>query len=476
MLIAILDDGIDASFLKCPHKLRFDLIVQVDGTIRERKVDVEPILTEHGTNCAAIIQKYAPNADLCSLRIFHDESMRTEPRLLVSALDWCFRNKIPLVHLSVGSGLLSDYNEIQKIVSGMIAQEQLIIAAHSNSDPYSIPACLGGVFGVVADDTLTEDNYYYDESNVNFHSLKASSAHMLSFSSNEVILTQVTNSYAAPVITAILHNLCMLLPPLSWTVEGVNRILRGRKAPTHFVKPDFIKEAYLYNPHGYDILKEHLFFNCLGEIQITEDANENNIVFLAPVETYCDEELLLLLREQFNKIAALVYCGKLPLKCGLERHRGFLWSENILELYWQGFDSLIEEIATPVVSICGGGRASIDLLCQLRNLFFENEYQCLGISRQHFSYLYGLEYIPDEISDDFAISQLNKIYKPDIIILNTVFTTPHNYNDDMYYIVLQKDKAMQKEIRFKNVILFDTNSELIRSCSLLYSEILDYFL
>ena len=39
----------------CFEGIDFGTMVQIDGTVRERKVDLEPILTEHGTYCAALI-------------------------------------------------------------------------------------------------------------------------------------------------------------------------------------------------------------------------------------------------------------------------------------------------------------------------------------------------------------------------------------------------------------------------------------
>ena len=101
MLIALLDDGIDLR--RCPDiRLREDLSVQPDGTIRPRKTE-EVIRTSHGTTCAQIIHKYAPEAEFCSLAIFLQPKLRTSPAQLLAALDWCLEKRIPLVHMSAGT-------------------------------------------------------------------------------------------------------------------------------------------------------------------------------------------------------------------------------------------------------------------------------------------------------------------------------------------------------------------------------------
>lgn len=72
MLVALIDDGIDTFVCPC-LRVRYDLSVGADGIIRNRAAN-DRILTHHGTTCARIIAKYAPNAEFCSLRIFHREA------------------------------------------------------------------------------------------------------------------------------------------------------------------------------------------------------------------------------------------------------------------------------------------------------------------------------------------------------------------------------------------------------------------
>jgi hypothetical protein len=55
MLIALIDDGINVAVFP-ELNLRYDLSVEIDGTIKDRHAS-ETIITEHGTTCARIIAK-----------------------------------------------------------------------------------------------------------------------------------------------------------------------------------------------------------------------------------------------------------------------------------------------------------------------------------------------------------------------------------------------------------------------------------
>ena len=74
MRLALIDDGVVPQVVpRLPA--RNDLCVLEDGTIRQRRQD-EPVLTDHGTTSAQILHMYAPEAEICSLRIFSSPKLR----------------------------------------------------------------------------------------------------------------------------------------------------------------------------------------------------------------------------------------------------------------------------------------------------------------------------------------------------------------------------------------------------------------
>ena len=259
MRVALIDDGVVPQVVpRLPA--RNDLCVLEDGTIRQRRQD-EPVLTDHGTTSAQILHMYAPEAEICSLRIFSSPKLRASVGQLAAALEWCWREKIPLIHLSLGTTLSSDYELLCPILAKLIRGNQMVVAAHSNRDAYTVPACLMGVLGVSADPQMSGYQYaVQDAAGPEQVQITASSRHALTSPTGRVYETQVTNSYAAPVVTAAVHELLRKSPPLSLTVAEVYEKLAGRQVDISRSRPDFITEAIVYHPSAAPVCQEDLFF------------------------------------------------------------------------------------------------------------------------------------------------------------------------------------------------------------------------
>ena len=223
MLIALIDDGIDNNLYPEIH-MKHDLSVE-ENEVKLRDPG-DRILTDHGTTCARIITKYAPDSELCSLRIFNKEKLTSSCRKLITGLQWCLNSKIPIIHMSIGSSYLSDHRKIRPLIGKILSQNQVVVAAYSNSKEYSsTPACIRGVFGVIADPNLKDNLYYFPSELSERRTIHASSQHTLTSLSGIVIITQNTNSYAAPTLTSHIHNLLNNYAPLSLTAKQVYMLL-----------------------------------------------------------------------------------------------------------------------------------------------------------------------------------------------------------------------------------------------------------
>lgn len=393
MLIAIIDDGIRNNVYG-NFNIRYDLSVDRDGTIT-RRVQNDVVLTEHGTMCAAIIAKYAPNAEFCSLRIFHQPQLHASCEQLISALEWCLEKKLPIVHLSIGTHLLSDYSEIQTIVGRMLHQNQIIVAACNNNGMYSIPASLGGVIGVVADNQLLNGEYRIGHSPQKQPIVFASSKHSLLLLSAGSETTQITNSYAAPTVTAHIHNILQNVKPFSLTSAVLLQKLGGT-ALFPYNHPDYIADAYIINPDHHPLLHKHLYFRNLGEYEKLTDLKQNShrkdIVYLAPQKPDFRNRDYCWLIENADCYGNLLYGGVIPLPYVFALGGKLTWSEVPIINTQAGNDIDNAGIDVPIVYIYGSEVESLYLACELRNLFFLDGYQCLCISNWRFSYLYNVEF------------------------------------------------------------------------------------
>ena len=107
----------------------------------------------------------------------------------------------------------------------------------------------------------------------------------------------------------------------------------------------------------------------------------------------------------------------------------------------------IFEPECPVVSFCGSGIYTIDALCQLRDQFLSNGYQCACLCDYPFSYLYGLDYLPEIPNRTAAIQYIYKLYSPDIILV----CIDRNRENGVYYpdeyLVMVGDEATEYTVR-----------------------------
>lgn len=164
--------------------------------------------------------------DLTSLRIFNKEILTSSCSKLITALEWCLNSRIPIIHMSIGSSFISDYMKMRPLIAKIIRQNQVVVAAYSNSQAYSsTPACIKGVFGVAADPNLKDNLFYFSSKRSERHKIYASSHHLLTSISGMVTITQNTNSYAAPTLTSHIHNLLNNYTYLSLASSQVYKLL-----------------------------------------------------------------------------------------------------------------------------------------------------------------------------------------------------------------------------------------------------------
>ena len=206
MLVAIIDDGINTNLFDV-GPLEYDMSITRINTVRPRKAH-EIITTDHGTTIAAIIKKYAPDATFCSVRIFIPQSqgrMRTSCDKLIAALKWCLKKEIPIINLSLGTVDERDFKKLSKIINQLLKNGHTVVAACNQNGKYTLPAMYPGVLGVRFDRTLCENEYIkaYTNDGIDFI---ASSNHELYCNLGFTYHTQISNSYAAPTITAAVVN------------------------------------------------------------------------------------------------------------------------------------------------------------------------------------------------------------------------------------------------------------------------------
>lgn len=199
--VAIIDDGIS---LELNNRIKVkNFTIQNDILVLDTNLP-KNILT-HGTKCINVFEKYARNYELYSLKVLDTETRRTDIIKLEKCLEWCIKERMDLVSLSIGSTQMADFLVMQQVIKQMEIDEILIIAACDNDYQITIPASFDSVIGVKADkmDMLKDGKYIYDEVDIfNIQMTVGSLKHKFP----ELGLDN-HNSYVTPYVAALVCNM-----------------------------------------------------------------------------------------------------------------------------------------------------------------------------------------------------------------------------------------------------------------------------
>lgn len=221
MHIAVIDDGVNEK-LYSMNPLQFNIDILPDLTIIERE-EYDPFLPSHGTTCASIIRKYSMDVSIGSIKILNDESKRGVKYQLIKALQWCVGNDVKLVNLSLGTIDFRDFSEIKDCINDVASQGLIIIAACNNKNVYTVPACLTNVIGVKCKRTYIDDLYEFYPYSFDGIDIAANGRHFLTDISGNGRYTNPSNSFAAPLITAMAYKIINTNPLI--TLEGIKKEL-----------------------------------------------------------------------------------------------------------------------------------------------------------------------------------------------------------------------------------------------------------
>lgn len=424
VLIALIDDGID--WQSHPELVvEHDLTVDTDGAVCPR-LQTEPIQTDHGTTCAQIIHSYAPAATFCSLCILgHEEKLRGNLTQLLAALAWCRENRVPLIHMSVGSTKLSDFLPIRNAVFELLRQGQVIVAAWSNQvSRYTAPAGFSGVLSVATDSSLQGNEYYtVNDPQPDTPRIYASAHHILPDGRE----TTDANSYAAPTVTARVHELLAHASCGFTPFPALFQALSESSCPPPpSPRPDFLAEAIVYDPLRILSNEKYLSFRVLErcpDVQAFFQALNQNlhtpallIPPLFPHSTKFWGELFQLCTQRVGIVCA----G--PAPPGLYQSAPCLfWNERARQTPSIQLSD-VQPIQPSFVLIEPYGAEALRVLCRLKAFLLEQEFACLGLSDYPRAYLYGLEYVFPRDSAKIIGTHLFNSMRPDVIL--STFSCP----------------------------------------------------
>ncbi len=459
--VAVIDDGVnEKKFLIGP------LFKSIEIT---EALQIVPPLTSppeesHGTLCSAIIKTYAPQAALVSIKILNTNCV-CNPDQLVTALEWCCKNRIRIVNLSLGSIDYRDFPRIAASVNRIVKRGVIIIAACSNQNKYTYPASLSNVIGVKADleGHLDEGQFYYNLYPYDGIEITAFANHQLIDTCSFSRTLYSTNSFAAPLITALVFNSIKSNPSID--LLGIRKNLFQRsvncaqsfKHPGLFRSPDWVEKAVVFNLSGdaYRKIPGHQYcFQILGYHQLKVCGNHQGWQWI--LET-ADKEKAQIKRsdavviidsarkrgdigsalssfaEEMNRRGInLVYLSDYYRKNELDStttDKIKIWHPLVYYFFRPGYTQHIIMDIPAIVVLDFTAKGVIPVISGLSRMFGRDGYFAVSLTNSVLGVLYGLEYFstgdPEENHEDFLLKDLFNLYhlkNPDLFLVGIQFS------------------------------------------------------
>lgn len=219
--VAIIDSGIETEHPK---------IGRVAGGIGLTVKSGERVIQQpdhadcagHGTACAGIIHKKAPDAELYSICIF-DETLSADGHALVAAIQWATEQGVDVVNLSLGTTDAAYKEVISEACQCAVEAGIVLIAAEHNDGVPSYPANLPDVIGVTGGKIYDRYGYYYRPGNTIECVARGDEQRVCWKDGREIMISGT--SYAAPHITGIVALIREAYP--NAILKEVREILRA---------------------------------------------------------------------------------------------------------------------------------------------------------------------------------------------------------------------------------------------------------
>lgn len=202
--VAVIDSGVESDHPWLDDAVKGGMIVESDARRKEGvKYTQEPKprdLFGHGTACAAIIHKLAPEAEIYSVRVL-GKDLSGRAIQFAGGLRWAIQNGMQVLNLSLSTSKQEYYGLFHEIADEAYFKNVLLVSAVNNIPAPSYPSLYSSVVSVAAHEGKDPFTYYYNpEPPVEFG---APGIDVEVAWANGTFITSTGNSFAAPHIAGI---------------------------------------------------------------------------------------------------------------------------------------------------------------------------------------------------------------------------------------------------------------------------------
>lgn len=474
--VAVIDDGINEKLYNISD-LEYNIEITSSLEINKRE-DYNPYSASHGTTCAAIICKYAANVILSSVKILNNNCVAIKEQL-IKAIEWCIDNSINIINLSLGTINYKDFSSLKKVINIAYEKGVIIVAACNNSNVFTYPASHTNVIGVRCDrnDLLDEGELIYNYYAFDGIEITACGKHLLHLRTGENKYTKPTNSYSAPLITAIIYNI-LSEQNSKMQLKYIKEKLKEKS------KSEILIDYKNYLCHNVDWLDNpaifmlgknsncyipDIFSNIFSVDCIDEQTGLKYIMeFWSSYQGALPNSTVICVDKSMQMAEHEVLCDFFEFLCSMNinvvyindkcRNENILLKDTTYDFkIWHPVSSklflnnseICGEIDNPIILIFNNTNKPLNrILYKLLNLFSKDGYNAVAASNKCDGILSSIEYI--DVSSIRALNLINKTYNPDLILLGIDLVIENSDID----IIKQIENAYDIDIR---IFITDTN-------------------
>ena len=150
--VAVIDSGVDGTH---PWVGGLDGAVVVEPDPEGEPPDVRYVegphddLYGHGTACAAIIRRIAPEVELWSVRVL-GERLTGKAWVFAAGLEWCLEHGVRVLNLSLSTSNDDYFDTFHELVDRCAYEGVVLVSAMANERKATYPSEFAGVFSVAA--------------------------------------------------------------------------------------------------------------------------------------------------------------------------------------------------------------------------------------------------------------------------------------------------------------------------------------
>jgi subtilisin family serine protease len=165
--VAIVDSGVEADHPALAGSIESEVVIEYDPEAEDQVrvlVEDEPQdYTGHGTACAGIIRRIAPDASLYSVRVL-GKDLTAKAMQFAAGVRWAIENEMQVVNLSLSTSRAQYYGLFHKLADEAYFKNVILVSAVNNYPVPSYPSLYSSVISVAASDSLDPFTFYYNPS------------------------------------------------------------------------------------------------------------------------------------------------------------------------------------------------------------------------------------------------------------------------------------------------------------------------